>query len=263
MARRPRPTAIHPRVKDMRLYEAALRESFLNPMFQRLRRRLAQAEAANQAYRAMDDVVDEMVAARNAGVPVDEIQKALNRMEGYHTDRVKQTFGAALQLDISSVLSEPEVRAFMELAVENQVDLVKTIPRRMHDSLKRRLQKELQDNAFDQKRLMEMFAQEYGSSGYNLRRITRDSVNKAIGGLTEIRHRQLGIEMFTWQSSEDERVRPTHRDLDGQEFAWNDLPPEGAPGWPIQCRCVALPIVTFDDKARLQTAVRVRERPTV
>ena len=156
---------IHPRIKDMRLYEAAIRNAYLNPMFDRLGRRLAQAESANQAWAAMDDVVEKMAAQPRFGVPTGEIQTQLGRIEGYHRDRVKASFRAALGVDISRLLSEPEIVSFMGRKISENVDLIKTIPTRMHQSLKRRLSQELQKAPFDQKRVMELFRDEYGSSG--------------------------------------------------------------------------------------------------
>ena len=135
---------IHPRIKDMRLYEVAIRNAYLNPMFARLGRRLAQAESANQAWAAMDDVVEKMAAQPRFGVPTGEIQRQLGRIEGYHRDRVKASFRAALGVDISRLLSEPEIAAFMGRKISENVDLIKTIPARMHQSLKLRLSQELQ-----------------------------------------------------------------------------------------------------------------------
>ena len=41
---------------------------------------------------------------------------------------------------------------------------------------------------------MQLVRDEYGSEGYNLRRIVRDQASKLNGGLTELRHRELGID---------------------------------------------------------------------
>ncbi len=255
MARRPRP--IRPRLKDSRLYEKALRQAYYDPMMRRLRDRLAQAEAANQAYAAMGQVVTAMAAEPEWGVPKELIQKHLDAMQGYHKAQVIKTFRAALAIDISPLLKEPTVAAFMAQKIRDNVDLVKTIPKRMHDSLKKRLDRELAEAPFDQKRMMDMFRKEYGSSGYNLRRITRDQSQKLIGGLTEVRHRELGIEGYEWLTSRDERVRPTHRDNDGKLFLWSNPPAvTGPPGRDIQCRCVAIPMITPADKERLRAATR-------
>jgi SPP1 gp7 family putative phage head morphogenesis protein len=76
------------------------------------------------------------------------------------------------------------------------------------------------------------------------RLIARDQTNKFNGQLAELRQKELGIEKYTWSSSRDERVRITHRELDGKIFDWKNPPSEGHPGQPIQCRCTAQPIIT-------------------
>ena len=79
MPRNPNP--IPPRLGDMRKYEEALRRAYLQPMFRRLAERLAQAEGANQAYRAMDDIVEAMAALPQHGIPTEYIQTALKPHE--------------------------------------------------------------------------------------------------------------------------------------------------------------------------------------
>ena len=253
MARNPRP--IRPRVKDAREYEQALRRTYLDPMFRRLRKALATAEAANQAFHAMDQVVGAILAEPAHGVPTAEIQRALNRMKGYHRGQVIKTFRAALGVDISLLLVEPEIAAFMQGRINENVDLIKTIPTRMHASLKAKLEKELQAAAFDQQRLTALFRDQYRSSGYNLRRIVRDQNSKTIAGLTEVRQGQLGIASYQWQTSQDERVRPTHVANSGRRFDWSAPPQEtGHPGNDVMCRCVAVPLVTQADRERLTGA---------
>lgn len=77
--------------------------------------------------------------------------------------------------------------------------------------------------------------------------IARDQVAKANSQLTKLRHEAAGIERYRWSSSQDERVRPTHRRLNRTVHAWNDPPlVDGRrvhPGEDYQCRCVAIPIL--------------------
>lgn len=78
--------------------------------------------------------------------------------------------------------------------------------------------------------------------------IARDQVAKANAQLTEIRHKEAGITRYRWSSSQDERVRASHRRLNRTIHSW-DSPPEVAPGrhehpgMDYQCRCVAIPIL--------------------
>ena len=73
--------------------------------------------------------------------------------------------------------------------------------------------------------------------------IARDQTNKLNGQLTEARQRAVGVERYTWQTAQDRRVRDDHAMLQGQEFAWDKPPSIGHPGQPIQCRCVAVPVL--------------------
>ena len=83
--------------------------------------------------------------------------------------------------------------------------------------------------------------------------IARDQVGKFVGDLAKARQTDLGVKRFIWRTSEDERVRESHAELDGEEFAWDD-PPEvdgeiSTPGSPICCRCDAEPVIesAFED----------------
>lgn len=79
--------------------------------------------------------------------------------------------------------------------------------------------------------------------------LARDQTLKLNAALTQKRQTQSGIERYEWSTSGDERVRPMHADLDGQEFYWTDPPEtnedgdENAPGEDYQCRCVPIPIL--------------------
>jgi SPP1 gp7 family putative phage head morphogenesis protein len=78
--------------------------------------------------------------------------------------------------------------------------------------------------------------------------IARDQVNKLNGELNQMRQESVGIEEYVWRTSQDERVRPRHRELDGTKQKWNDPPQlradfSGHPGEDFQCRCFAEPVL--------------------
>ena len=250
MARQPR--GIRPSRYQERLFERDLRREFLNPMFSRLQGGLARVSAIEQAWRVLDDVVKAMDALPNGGVPVSAIQRNLNAIQGYHRERLIQSFSSALGADIRPFLTDADIQVFMRARIGASVDLIRTIPSRMHADLLARMQKGFAKSPFDMQHMRGFVQQEFKSSGYNLRRIVRDQTGKAIGGLTEKRHGQLGVEEYDWSSSADERVRPTHAANDGQRFKWSE-PPEGTghPGTDIQCRCAGLAVITPATKSRL------------
>jgi SPP1 gp7 family putative phage head morphogenesis protein len=80
--------------------------------------------------------------------------------------------------------------------------------------------------------------------------IARTEVSKAETGLTVARAENIGIRFGQWLTSEDERVRPSHRNLNKVLMAWDDPPqPEaligerstlgrGLAGTFPNCRCL-------------------------
>ena len=75
--------------------------------------------------------------------------------------------------------------------------------------------------------------------------IARDQVGKFYGAVSKTRNEAMGVKRFIWRTVNDERVRDEHSDLEGTEWSWDNLPSEGYPGEPIQCRCYPEPV--FDD----------------
>jgi SPP1 gp7 family putative phage head morphogenesis protein len=95
------------------------------------------------------------------------------------------------------------------------------------------------------------------------RLIARDQVGKLTESFTRRRQTDAGIEMYIWATVGDERVRKTHRAMQGRLCRWDDASVysddggktwkkrlsiggiELHPGQDIQCRCTAIPY--FDD----------------
>lgn len=97
--------------------------------------------------------------------------------------------------------------------------------------------------------------------------IARTETAKAQAAVTQIRSEQLGIDWFIWRTSEDQRVRHSHKELDGVLVRFSDLPaPEVlfptrnkdgtisrstlghyGPGDCPNCRCYAEPVIDQED----------------
>lgn len=85
----------------------------------------------------------------------------------------------------------------------------------------------------------------------------RDQMGKLNGQITEAQMTEVGLDMYVWSTSYDDRVRDSHAVMEGLLCRWDDASvcsydngktwvsrPSGAidlhPGQDIQCRCVAL-----------------------
>lgn len=125
---------------------------------------------------------------------------------------------------------------------QQNVDLIKTIPTRLHDELRGVVQKAFAD-AWPWKRLSESIQQRFSVNEFVARRIARDQMGKLHGQLTQARQEAAGVKRYIWRTSKDERVRPEHAARENVEFSWDVPPDDGHPGIPIQCRCHAEPVL--------------------
>lgn len=96
-----------------------------------------------------------------------------------------------------------------------------------------------------------------GLSDAKCKLLARDQIGKLQGQISQAQMTEVGLEMYIWSTSGDERVRDSHREMEGLLCRWDDSSvyspdggktwidrPSGAidmhPGQDIQCRCVAL-----------------------
>ncbi len=90
------------------------------------------------------------------------------------------------------------------------------------------------------------------------RLIARTESSKATTALTEARAKSAGTAWYVWRTSEDARVRGSHRHMDGVICAWSDPPsPEKLchqkdyghyhPGNIFNCRCYPEPLLEYSD----------------
>lgn len=89
--------------------------------------------------------------------------------------------------------------------------------------------------------------------------IARTETSKASTALTQARAEDLDLDWFEWHTSEDQRVRLSHKKMDKVLVNWKDLPsPERlagekstlgqyAPGAAPNCRCYPAPLLSVDD----------------
>lgn len=107
------------------------------------------------------------------------------------------------------------------------------------------------------KTVAEQVQSTFGVSRRHAKLIARDQTVKLNASLTKLRQEDLGISEYKWQTSGDERVRASHRLMDGLICRWDDPTvyrkpgetkwrkrptsmPQNHPGGDVQCRCVTI-----------------------
>jgi len=141
----------------------------------------------------------------------------------------------------------PALRHQVDLALQQNVALI----RGLRETTRARVQRVLQQAELQQ--LTTAGTAELLASATELlpRRavlIARDQTLKLQGSIVEARSRELGSNSYTWDTSNDSRVRPDHRRLNGTHHTWDDPPVvdrktgrRANPGGDFNCRCIAVP----------------------
>ncbi|VFR20229.1 plasmid-related protein [plant metagenome] len=181
--------------------------------------------------------VDPMVQRLSVGM----IQRA-NQQN--HTQTVEAIL-RAMGVDVGAfVLVSPAIRTAIDAAALENTALIRSIASQYLDKVRAAIgvAQVAGRRASDVAREIREIG---GVTESRARLIARDQTAKLNASLTQARQTTLGIKRYRWSTSGDERVRESHRELNGQVFSWDAPPSVGHPGHDVQCRCVAIPI--FED----------------
>jgi SPP1 gp7 family putative phage head morphogenesis protein len=172
----------------------------------------------------------------------------LDGVSGQHAAEFTAGYGQVIAIN-PYVGNEKWLPEAMRLAVQENVGLIQSIP----DRTLTEIEVLVHDALLGGMRVEELASRVMERCDVGERRaalIARDQVGKFHGSLQRLRQQDAGIEEYTWSTSQDEKVRASHRALEGRTFRW-DQPPvvnsRGKRGHPgvgdIACRCVAVPVL--------------------
>lgn len=146
-------------------------------------------------------------------------------------------------LSVNPIMQEPYLETQLKIFQNQNTDLITKLGSDQKERVQQTLYSNLsQGNGIE--KIEEELKKSEGIGENRARLIARDQTNKFNGQLTQLRQQELGITSYVWTTSQDERVRPTHRVLDGESFTWEKGPKIGHPGSEINCRCIAQPVIT-------------------
>lgn len=249
------PKGVGPRIKDERAYEKAIKREILNPLLSRTKARLDSVPQIKTAYEnAVINVFDEFDID---GASVGVASTAMDQLRRSQKARIIAKFQAALGVDVGPVLTDLAIRPLMEEALAVNVNLIKSIPDNLKGQVLEKFDTIFQQKGFDQQAMVKALDKRFKVAGNRAKLIARDQTGKIISQLNETRQTQIGVTSYIWQTSEDERVvgapgglypegnevHMDHFSRNGKEFLWSQPPPDGHPGIPINCRCIAVPVI--------------------
>ena len=169
-----------------------------------------------------------------------DIMRFAAMISDYNDDQLGKVFRSVLGVDV--LKSEPWLGPLLESFAHENRKLIVSLEQRHLADLEGIIQRGLQDGK-SINLLKQDVRRRYGIAERHARLIARDQVGKLNGQLTKQRQAELGVKKFIWRTVKDERVREEHQELEGKVFEWDKPPSEGYPGQPINCRCIAEPVL--------------------
>lgn len=178
-----------------------------------------------------------------------QAQRAAEAFVGNVDNTQRQRFYKAMEnatgVNLNSIIQNEGLEDTLVGAVNENVNLIKSIP----DEYFKKIETVVWQNTtrgLKSSSLIKEIQKINNTTEKRAKLIARDQTSKLNSNLNEKRQKNLGIEEYIWRTSEDGRVRDTHRHNNGKRFRWDSPPKEtGHPGQDINCRCVAQPIINL------------------
>lgn len=185
-------------------------------------------------------------AARRAAVTM------LERVQRKHAVAFESAYASSIP-GLNPMAGEPWLVQSMRVAAEENAALITGISTDMANEVRGIVSRGVVGGVRVEA-LAKQIAERFAVSESRASLIASDQVLKYFGSLQKNRQVDAGISRYRWSTSQDEKVRPGHRALNGTEHKWStppiDDPRTGArhhPGLAIRCRCVSVPVIDDED----------------
>jgi len=169
-----------------------------------------------------------------------------SQTDAFNMVEVRRQMRSMLGIDIWTEI--PEIGPMLQAWGVDNVGLIKSIPETYFSQVEGMVLRSFNAGTRAEE-LAPRIAKRFAVSESRGMLIARDQISKLTGDLTRQRQTSLGIEKYRWRTSQDERVRASHRRLNNKVFSW-DKPPvtnsagdRNHPGGDYQCRCTAEPVI--------------------
>ena len=181
----------------------------------------------------------------------------VNSLAKYHLRMFLTGIKVAAKVNVEPLISETVFNIAMKKSISDNVELIKSIPKKLLDELKTAVSDAFYGVEFDKNQLEKTLLQRFNVSKSRAKLIARDQTNKTISAMTQNRNRQLGIEEYVWRGKMDHRERITHVQMEGQIVRYDTPPPIGHAGTPIRCRCLQQTVLPKSLMLKWNNMVRI------
>lgn len=155
----------------------------------------------------------------------------------------------ALGVDSATVIDGPATKELIELGVQENVNLIKSIPQEHFDKVSRAVLDNYRGTKFEEGSLTNRLKKIGSITDRRAKFIARDQTAKLIGSINEVRQADAGIKEYVWRNMRDQRVvgnpgglypkgnkgHMDHWTREGKTYKWGSPPADGHPGEAYNC----------------------------
>jgi uncharacterized protein with gpF-like domain len=199
------------------------------------------------ALRRLDQVEDALTQRGIArGIATDIVTSA----NDVNRERTQNMFKNVFGIDVFGIVDDLGLSEKLDGMTQENVGLITSMPRDSLGRARAAINSSFRGEELPRGSLLAEL-QKIGQVTKNRARlIARDQTSKLNASINQSRQQAIGIDSYIWRNSKDERVvgnpsglypkgnpkHMNHWDREGKEFMWDNPPPDGHPGIPIQCR---------------------------
>ena len=181
-------------------------------------------------------------------------------INGIDRDAAKRLDMSLKELSGGITIKTPDMPAGLRdkiiAATAENVSLIRTIPAQFHTRIEGVVMRSITQGQEGSATVFKELRKGYGITEKRAKLIAVDQTRKITSALNVERMQAAGIKQWRWRhSSGGAEPRQLHLRLNGEVFNYDDEPPvidertgeRGYPGQLINCRCVQVPVISFDD----------------
>ena len=155
------------------------------------------------------------------------------------------TSAQAKAITSQTIANNPTIQALLKAKIKENTSYITSLRDSYISQLRNDIYRTI-SNGGGATDLTKVIMKRTGMAYNHARLIANDQTGSILAQLNKYRATHAGFEKYMWQSMEDGRVRPKNQELDQKVFRYDD--PDGGddgqlPGEPINCRCVAMPVI--------------------
>ncbi|MDY6148947.1 MAG: minor capsid protein [Porphyromonas sp.] len=167
--------------------------------------------------------------------------------------------GAAIYKALQDDIAKARISEAYQELINRNAELIKTMPLNIAEQVTNMVSRQSQGGLRSAEIMRDVLAAYPRMTHAHARLIARTESSKAATTLTQVRSEAAGVKWYEWRTGEDQRVRDSHRLMNGVLIRWSDPPnPELLnrekhahnryhAGNIYNCRCFPAPLVQLSD----------------